>query len=146
MTPDTNVVINEVLPVNNVTMPDQSGKFDDWIELYNLSASSINLSGYKLSDDKKNPGKWTIPQGTSIAANSYLIIWADGDTTEAGLHANFKLSSTGEDVILSDPQNEKLDKLEYPAQSLELSWARVPDGTGEFKWQTPSYNKSNGSE
>lgn len=145
LTPDTDVVINEVLPVNSITIADQNGEYDDWIELFNLSSSSVNLSGYFLSDDKKEPGKWKIPQGTNIAANSYLIIWADGDTTEVGLHANFKLSSTGEDVVLSDPSKVKLDKMSYPAQPLELSWSRVPNGTGEFKWQTPTYNKTNGS-
>jgi hypothetical protein len=144
-TPDFSVVINEVLPVNSITMPDQNGEYDDWIELFNLSASSVSLSGYYLSDDKKVPGKWEFPQGTSIAANGYLIIWADGDTTQTGLHANFKLSSTGEDVILSNPEKTKLDKISYPVQPLELSYSRVPDGKGEFKWRTPTYNKTNGS-
>ncbi len=145
-TSDSSVVINEFLPVNNITIADQNGEFDDWIELFNLSSASVNLSGYFLSDDKKEPGKWKFPQGTSIAGNSYLIIWADGDTTETGLHANFKLSSSGEDVVLSDPSKEKLDKISYPAQPLELSYARVPNGTGEFKWQTPTYNRTNGSK
>lgn len=138
-------MINEALPVNSITMPDQNGEYDDWIELFNKSSASVNLSGYFLSDDKKELGKWKFPEGTNIAAKSYLIIWADGDTTEVGLHASFKLSSTGEDVVLSDPSGVKLDKMSYPAQPLELSYSRVPDGTGEFKWQTPTYNRTNGS-
>lgn len=145
-TSDSSVVINEVMPVNNVTIADQNGEFDDWIELFNLSSASVNLSGYFLSDNKKEPGKWKFPQGTNIAGNSYLIIWADGDTTETGLHASFKLSSSGEDVVLSDPSKVKLDKISYPAQPLELSYSRVPNGTGEFKWQTPTYNRTNGSK
>jgi hypothetical protein len=144
-TPESSVVINEVLPVNSITMADQNGEYDDWIELFNLSASSVNLSGYYLSDDNKEPGKWKFPQGTTIAASGYLIIWADGDTTQTGLHTNFKLSSTGEDVILSNPEKTKIDKVEYPAQPLELSYSRVPNGTGEFKWHTPTFNKTNGS-
>lgn len=144
-TPDSSVVINEVLPVNSITMPDQNGEYDDWIELFNLSASSVSLTGYYLSDDKKEPGKWKFPQGTNIAANGYLIVWADGDTTQTGLHSNFKLSSTGEDIIFSNPEKTKLDKVSYPAQPLELSYSRVPNGTGEFKWRTPTYNKTNGS-
>jgi len=144
-TPDSSVVINEVLPVNSITMPDQNGGYDDWIELFNLSSSSVSLSGYYLSDSNKELGKWKFPQGTNIPANGYLIIWADGDTTETGLHTNFKLSSTGEDVILSNPEKIKLDKVEYPPQPLELSYSRVPNGTGEFIWRTPTYNKTNGS-
>lgn len=141
--PESNVVINEVMPVNNVTVEDQNGEYDDWIELYNLSSASINLSGYYLSDSKKNPEKWKFPVGTSIVGKGYLIIWADEDTTESGLHANFKLSSAGEDVIFSNSEKARLDKVSYPAQALELSYSRVPNGTGEFKWQTPTFNKPN---
>jgi hypothetical protein len=145
-TPDATVVVNEVMPVNSVTAADQNGEYDDWIELYNLSSSPVNLSGYYLSDNKKEPGKWKFPQGTNIAAKGYLIVWADNDTTETGLHANFKLSSEGEDAVISNPEKTILDKVSFPAQSLELSWSRVPNGTGEFKWQTPTFNKSNGSK
>lgn len=145
-TPPSSIVINEVMPVNNVTAADQDGEYDDWIELYNLSSTSVNLSGYYLSDNKKEPGKWKFPQGTTIGANGYLIVWADNDTTEVGLHANFKLSSGGEDALISNPEKSIIDKTTFPAQSLELTWSRVPNGTGEFKWQSPTFNKSNGSK
>jgi hypothetical protein len=144
--PSVNVVVNELMPVNSSTEADQNGEFDDWIELYNLSSSSVNLSGYYLSDNKKEPGKWKIPQGTIIASKGYLIVWADNDTTQAGLHANFKLSSQGEDALISDPEKTILDKTSFPPQSLELTWSRVPNGTGEFKWQAPTFNRSNGSK
>ena len=137
------IVINELMPVNSTTVTDQYGEFDDWIELYNLSSATIDLSGYYLTDDKKELSKWRFPQSTYIEANGYLIIWADNDTTQAGLHANFKLSSSGEDAILLKPDNTIIDKISFPAQTLELSYSRVPNGTGEFKWQTPTFNKSN---
>jgi hypothetical protein len=145
-TPPVTVVVNEVMSANSVTAADQNGEYDDWIELYNLSTSSVNLSGYYLSDNKKEPGKWRIPQGTTIVSKGYLIIWADNDTTQSGLHANFKLSSGGEGAVISNPEKTILDKVSFPEQTLELSWSRVPNGTGEFKWQTPTFNKSNGSK
>jgi hypothetical protein len=139
-------VVNEVMPANSFTAADQNGEYDDYIELYNLSSASVNLSGYYLSDNKKEPGKWKFPQGTTIVSKGYLIVWADNDTTETGLHANFKLSSAGEDVVISDPEKTILDKTSFPEQSLELSWSRVPNGTGEFQWLAPTYNRSNGSK
>lgn len=145
-TPPATVVINEVMPVNGITAADQNGEYDDWIELYNLTSASINLSGYYLSDSKNDPGKWQFPQGTIIASKSYLIVWADSDTTQAGLHTNFKLSSEGENVLISNHEKTILDKVTCPAQSLELSWSRLPNGTGELKWQTPTYNKTNGTK
>ena len=140
------VVINELMPVNSTTVTDNYGQFDDWIELYNLTNASINLSGYYLSDNKKKPSKWQFPQGTSIDGKGYLIIWCDGDSTQFGLHTNFKLSSSGEDAVLSTSDLTVLDKISFPAQSQELTYSRVPNGTGSFRWQYPTFDSSNGSK
>jgi hypothetical protein len=143
----SDVVINEIMAANSSTAADQDGEFDDWIELYNSTASEIDLSGYYLSDNKKNPAKWQFPTGTSIAANGYLVIWIDSDSTQTGLHTNFKLSSAGEDAVLSKPDETILDKISFPSvtQTVESSYSRIPDGIGDFKWHSPTFNRSNGS-
>jgi hypothetical protein len=139
----TEIVINELMPYNKTTVTDNYGEFDDWIELYNLSSSKKDISGYFLSDSKSHNTKWQFPQGTSISGNDYLIIWADKDTMQLGLHANFKLSSSGEKVVFSNPDSIIVDDIEYSAQTQELSYSRVPNGTGAFIWKKPTYNKSN---
>jgi hypothetical protein len=139
------IVINELMAVNYLTAADQDNQFDDWIELRNLSSSAVDISGYYLSDSKSNPTKWMVPKGTKINGNGYLIFWADKDTTQAGLHTNFKLSSSGENLVLSKPDKTITDKVSYPAQSFELSYSRRPDGTGDFRWQTPTFNSTNGN-
>lgn len=139
----SDIRINELLPFNKTTAADQNGQFDDWIELYNLSSSTVDISEYYLSDDKDLRTKWKLPSGTLIRGMGYLIIWADEDTTQSGLHANFKLSSQGEELSLTSPDGILRDKVKYPAQSQELSWSRVPDGTGSFRWQSPTFNKTN---
>ena len=139
-----NLVINEVMPVNSSTQTDPDGEYDDWIEIYNLTDERIDLTGYYLSDDKKDPGKWQFPENTYIGPKGYLIIWADDDGPyQQGLHANFKLSSLGENVLISDPGKLEIDKMSFPEQNLELSYARIPNGTGDFKWNSPSYNRFN---
>jgi hypothetical protein len=142
-TTSAEVVINELMPVNSGTVADNYGEFDDWIELFNKSAATVDLSGYYLSDNHKKPSKWQFPQGTVILGKGYLIIWADGDSTQFGLHTNFKLSSSGEEAVLAKPDLTIIDKVTFPAPVMEVSYSRVPNGTGEFKWQNPSYNKSN---
>lgn len=137
------VVINEIMSINSSTVADQNGEFDDWIELFNLSANNIDVSGYYLSDKSSNLLKWQIPSGTTISGNGYLIIWADKDSTQIGLHSNFKLSSDGEVVILSKSDGIILDEIVYPAQTLELSYSRLPNGTGSFKWQNATFGKTN---
>jgi hypothetical protein len=139
------VVINELMSVNSTIVADQNGEYDDWIELFNLSTSVKDISGYYLSDSKKNIKKWQFPQGTSISGNGYLIIWADKDTTQIGLHSNFKLSSSGEKLLLSKPDGIIIDEVDYPTQTLELSYSRRPNGTGSFIWQNPTFNRTNDS-
>ncbi len=138
-----NIVINELLAVNSTIVSDQNGEFDDWFELFNLTEADIDISGYYLSDNDSKTSKWKIPPGTIIKGNGYLVIWADKDTTQAGLHANFKLSSGGEELVFSQPDLSVIDEISYPAQTAELSYSRVPDGTGSFRWQIPTYNKTN---
>ena len=141
-TPD--VVINEVLPKNSQNGSDQDGDFDDWIELYNPADVDQDISGYYLTDSKKNPTKWKFPSGTTIKANNYLIVWADEDSTHvSGLHTNYKLSADGENIVLLSPTQEVINLVEYPATVLEQSYARKPNGTGDFRWATPTFNKSN---
>jgi hypothetical protein len=141
--PAGDLVINELLPVNKTIVADQDGEYDDWIELYNLSTAARDISGFFLSDNKDHFSKWQFPSGTTIPGKGYLIIWADDDSTQAGLHANFKLSSQGEEVLLSGADGTLLDEVIYPGQDLELSFSRDPDGTGSFKWQAPTFNSSN---
>jgi hypothetical protein len=142
-TPETSVVINELLAVNTTTQADQNGEFDDWIELCNKSGLELDLSGYYLTDSKSNPGKWQIPSGTKIPANGFLVVWADNDTLQSGLHASFKLSSEGEKLYFVNPDLLIIDKVEYPAQPIEIAYARNPDWTGSFVWQTPTFCASN---
>ncbi|MBI5008808.1 MAG: lamin tail domain-containing protein [Bacteroidia bacterium] len=142
---DSAVAINELMPVNNTVVSDPDGDFDDWIELYNMSSESFDLSGCFLSDNEKHISKWQFPASTKIEGKGYLIIWADDDSSGTGLHTNFKLSSLGEEILLSDPDGNLIDKVLYPGQSLELSYSRNPDGEGAFIWQIPTFARSNNS-
>ncbi len=139
----SDVVINELMASNTSAIADQDGEFDDWIELYNKSTNSIDLSGYYLSDDLADPTKWTIPSGTTIMGNDYLIIWTDKDTTQAGLHANFKLSADGEGAILTTPALEIADQVYFSSYDTDYAFARVPNGTGNFMWQSASFGMNN---
>lgn len=140
---ESKVVINEIMPSNLSTVADPAGEYDDWIELFNKTSEEQDISGWFLSDSKSNYTKFMFPAHTKISGYGYLIIWADQDTTQSGLHAGFKLSAEGEKVVLSYPDGNKADLAEYPASSLELSYSRNPDGSGTFRWQLPTFGRSN---
>ena len=137
------LVINELLASNDETVADQDGEYDDWIELYNNGSNSIDLSGYYLSDDATDLSKWSIPQGTVIEANEYLIIWADDDEDQEGLHANFKLSAAGESVVLSNASEVVIDEVGFADQEADISYGRYPNGTGGFELMSPTFNAEN---
>jgi len=103
LTPDCDVVINEFLVVNDTTMSDQNGEFNGWIELFNNSDENFSLFGFYLNNVRDLTG-WAFPD-TTITGHSYLIVWADSDTLQPGLHANFELSAEGGSVFFVAPDD-----------------------------------------
>ena len=69
-----NLVINEIVTSNTTINQDEDSSYQDWIELRNNSASTINLTGFGLTDDATLPYKWTFPN-VSIGAGQYLLVW-----------------------------------------------------------------------
>ena len=45
----------------------------DWVELFNSSDASLDISGYTLSDNVGND-KFTFPEGTVLSAGEYLVV------------------------------------------------------------------------
>ncbi len=131
------VVINELLAGNTKSAKDPQGEFEDFIELYNPTNETVDLSGMFLTDSEKAPHKWRFPEGTSLAAKSYLVVWADEDgSATPGLHANFKLSSKGESVFLVDTDqrhNAIVDYVKFETQTNDIAFGRLP--TQAEKWQ-----------
>ena len=75
---------NEVVSSNSIHF-DEDGDSPDWFELHNYGNESLSLAGWTVSDKADQPEKWTFPN-ISIAANSYLLLWAsDKDRKSFGL-------------------------------------------------------------
>ena len=131
------VVINELMADNDNIITDPQGDYDDWLELHNLTDSPVMLTGMYLSDKEDEPMKWQFPENTEIPANGYLIVWLDEDVDDPdGLHADFKLSKSGEAVLLVDTDangNEVLDSITFEEQETDVAFGRLPDGTGDFQ-------------
>ena len=134
---DSDIVINEVLAANDEIIADEAGEFDDYIELYNKSNTSISLEGYYLTDDISDLTKFALPTET-INANGYFLIWADKDDEQGVHHANFKLNADGEELYLVNPSGEIVDALSFTNQEDDISYGRFPNGTGDFENMTPT--------
>lgn len=136
---DPGVTANENLFVNEAYASDG----EDWIEIHNKNGSTKDLSGYKIYDDVDN--KYTLPSGTVVAANGFLILICDDGAT--GLHTSFKLSSGGETVYLENKAGKVVDKLVYPELLDGQSFARFPDGgTTVAITGSPTKGTTNGAD
>ena len=132
------IAINEFLASNKTNTTNESGAFSDWIELYNTTNNVVDLYGCFLSDNFSNPTKFTFPANSIIQPYSYIIIWADDvASTSQYLHANFKLSISGEQLILSNAAGTIIDSLSYGIQTDDVSFGRCPNGSGAFDLQLP---------
>ena len=72
------VVINEFLASNLISVQDEYGDYDDWIELFNPTEDPLILSGYYLSDDMGNLNKWVFPQDDSLFIIPAFPQWLRG--------------------------------------------------------------------
>lgn len=120
--------INEFVAQNVNGIVDEQGQHEDWVELYNTSGQPVVLDGMRLSDDLTQL-KWTVPTGTTIAPYGTVLVWCDEDGTQGPMHANFKLSSSGELVALWDEAGQNLlDQVGFGAQTADVATGRVLDG------------------
>ncbi len=138
------VFINEFVASNSSGFADPDfDKTGDWIELYNSSNQSVDISAYYLTDNLNQHDKWQFPFGTQIQANGYILIWADGQ--DSGLHTNFKLTKIGEELGLYNAQGEMIDSVVYTYQQTDISFGRKTDGSMDwayFKTPTPDSENS----
>ena len=68
------VRINELQAKNRFTVTDDDNDPSDWIELMNVGSESVDLFGYRLSDDPDNPAKWTFPR-VELTAGERILVW-----------------------------------------------------------------------
>jgi len=133
------LVINEFMASNSSEIRDPQGEYEDWIEIYNYGNDAIDIGGLYLTDNLTTPTKWRFPDDkswvTTIGAGGYLLIWADNDIADSGLHANFKLSAGGEEIGLFDIDGITLiDSIVFDEQSADISYGRYPDANDNLRF------------
>ena len=129
------VVLNEIVAHTDYYDPARP-EYDsnDWIELYNPTATNLVLSGWYLSDDPVNLRKWAIPPA-SIPGHG----WISFDEV-SGFHnpitSGFGLDKAGEQVLLSylpgTAGDRVADAVQFAGQENGFSLGRYPDGGDWF--------------
>jgi len=142
------LVINEFMASNSSRPPlaigelvDGNGESSDWIEIYNPTDKTINLSGWYITDNENDLTQWQFPNGVIIPDGNYLVVFASAKTYEdyypgnypyldpnGYYHTNFKLDVDGEYLALVWPDgNTVIDSISFSPQSSDISYGRWPD-------------------
>lgn len=158
-----NLKITEVVTANTDGLMDEYGRRSAWIEITNISWTTVNVRSCYLTTDRRALDKnlsvpervklmSLVPKGdevTNLSAQQRIVFFADGQTNLGTLHTNFVLAP-GEDnfIALFDGNGETLiDSLTVPPLAENRSYARLLDNEGEEKgWKvlnaedvTPGY-------
>lgn len=106
---------------------------EEWIELYNNGSTSVDISGWTITDNNDLGATYTFPQGTSIAAGGYLTVAVNstGFYNLYGYNANLygsipSLNNTGDTLILKDGSSNVKDFVAWEGGST----GGIPTGWG----------------
>jgi hypothetical protein len=129
----TAFVITEFLTSNSGDTPnvlrDEDLDTSDWIEIYNPDTTIADIGGWYLTDQANNLTKWRFPNGTTVPARGYLVVFASGKNrtnVTSRLHTNFQLNNSGEYLGLINPKTNVVSEYfpTYPSQSSDISYGR----------------------
>ncbi len=146
---DVKLIINEYLASNDNCCTDENGEYDDWIEIYNYGSTPVDMGGMYVSDSKDDYQKYQIPSTnstlTTVQPGGFIVLWCDGQPEQGVLHTNFKLSSGGEDITLTEQDGRSvIDELTYTPQTTDISQGRNPDGSENWQsFSSPTPGASN---
>ena len=142
------IIINEVMASNGFY---ENGEAYDWIEIYNDGKNAVDLSGWYLSDSKKDPLKWSFPKGTKLQGGKYLTVFCTGEEGKGPgkgdtFYTGYSISASGETLILSDAEGTEVQRVKLPQPYGCVSWGR-PSGGGEYGFfENPTRGKKNDAE
>ena len=141
------LIISEVVTYSSGMATPHGQTSYDWIEILNKGGSAVNLKGYGLSDKPGRPRLWQFPE-TVIEPGEYKLIFASGLTQppagSTALHAAFRLSASGGQITLSDPEGNILDKMSVPMLEGDTSYGRSLSMNAPLYFDKPTPGAPNG--
>lgn len=139
--------INEVMSGNQSVLSIEDGSTPDWIEIANIGKSAVNLAGYSLSKTANAVTVFTFPE-VWLNAGECMLVYADSrlrETAGEDLHAPFRLSSSGDTLMLFNEGGTAIDTVNLPAVTRNCSYARM-DTSSWAESSTPTPGMLNTEE
>ena len=127
------IVINEICGAQT---PD-----DDWVELYNKGDKDVQIDGMsfvKTDEDGLSEVIYTVPKSTTLKAGEYKVVATLSGELQAGISNKKEVA-----IDLQSPDGKSVDKFDRDVNigkdkkhEEDGSYARIPDGTGEWTIST----------
>ena len=132
--------ISELMSSNSAAVPDKTGDYPDWVEIWNSSDRPIEMQNVGLSD-RSDSIRFLFPAMTLEADERVIVFCSDTNNQEPDdLHAKFKLSSVGETVYLFDPNAYVIDQVTVPILNSDESYMLNAEDVYEVSnLYTPGY-------
>ncbi len=124
---ESQLIIKTIMAKGSISV-NEFGNQADWIEIKNTGNEAIDLGQDKwyISDNPKRPRKYKLPKMV-IAPKQSIIVWCDDEgRVKKEIHANFKLSSSGETIVLSckkDDEIKVIDSVSYQPSDIDVQMA-----------------------
>lgn len=121
------LIISEFMADNRNGLRDAEGDHSDWLEVENLGAAPVELTGWFLTDDPKQLDLWAFPSLT-LLPNQRVLVFASGKNRRhpgLELHTNFQLSKDGGYLALVRPDGHTIESAfapSYPPQRADVSY------------------------
>jgi spore coat protein H len=133
------LLINEVLPDNRTGIATAAGARSPWLELYNPGTQAYDLTGHTLTNDPARPTLWRFPDGVTVPAGGYLLVWLDNAPAAGELHASFTLNPKGQALALYAPVAggvTLLDAIAYRSLPADTAHGRRVSGSALWARQS----------
>ena len=146
------LVINELMQSNVDCLMVDHDFPDSWVELYNTSDQTLQISNYRLGATNvfAKAGRLSPTEKIYIGAGEHRVVCLD-KTSDKPLHIAFNLETSHGELYLFDSAGQVLDSVAYgkmPAPNVALG--RVADGSAAWQHEltpTPGQaNRGGGSE
>ena len=108
----------------------------DWVELHNPGAATVDIGGYRLTDND-DPGRMVIPPGTKIEPGGFRVFRNTDAATGVPDRLPFALDADGETLVLLDPSGERVDIVRHGPVPRRQSLGRDDAGNWGLTRPTP---------
>lgn len=138
------LVVWEVMPANDRYLIQSDGECYDWVELKNISGSTLNLADFSISDDADMPELFRLPD-MSLAAGDTVVVILSGDTELTGryIHAPFSLDRQKCWIYVSQKGAGFCDYVRIQNVPVLGTAGRVEGQSGIFYFTTPTPDAEN---